>query len=53
MDTNETTTAEPVETVQVLVRFERAELDKMKGETGAIADATAVACFCRKNLRRG
>ena len=39
-------------TVQVLTRFERAELDAMKDETGATADATAVACFVRKNLRK-
>jgi len=35
-----------------LTRFERAELDAMKDETGATADATAVACFVRKNLRK-
>ena len=45
------TTTEP-QTVQVLTRFERAELDAMKDETGATADATAVACFVRKNLRK-
>lgn len=39
-------------TVPVLTRFERAELDAMKDETGATADATAVACFVRKNLRK-
>ena len=43
--------AEP-KTVPVLTRFERAELDAMKDETGATADATAVACFVRKNLRK-
>lgn len=43
--------AEP-KTVQVLTRFERDELEAMKDETGANADATAVACFVRKNLRK-
>lgn len=43
--------AEP-KTVQVLTRFERDELEAMKDETGALADATAVACFVRKNLRK-
>lgn len=46
-ENNETT-----ETVQVLVRLERVELEQMKDETGATADATAVACFVRKNLRK-
>ena len=45
------TTTEP-QTVQVLTRFYREELDEMKDETGANADATAVACFVRKNLRK-
>ena len=45
-----TPAAEP--TVAVLCRFERKELDEMKEETGATADATAVACFVRKNLRK-
>ena len=44
------TAAEP--TIPVHVRFERKELDEMKDETGATADATAVACFCRKHLRK-
>ena len=39
-------------TVQVMTRFERSELDIMKEETGATADATAVSCFVRKNLRK-
>ena len=39
-------------TVQVPARFTREELDAMKDETGATADATAVACFVRKNLRK-
>ncbi|MBQ3808373.1 MAG: hypothetical protein II840_10515 [Kiritimatiellae bacterium] len=50
------TTPPPVEvaepTVQVLTRFTRAELNEMQEETGANADATAVACFVRKNLRK-
>ena len=32
----------------VLVRLERSILDGLKADTGALADATAVACFCRK-----
>ena len=50
----ETTASETAaaQTVQVMTRFERKELDEMKGETGATADATAVACFCRKHLRK-
>lgn len=43
--------AEP-QTIPVLTRFYREELDEMKVETGANADATAVACFVRKNLRK-
>ena len=38
--------------IQVPARFTREELDAMKDETGATADATAVACFVRKNLRK-
>ena len=45
-------TATEPQTVQVHTRFERGELDAMKEETGATADATAVACFVRKNLRK-
>lgn len=45
-------TATEPKTVQVLTRFERDELETMKDETGATADATAVACFVRKNLRK-
>ena len=52
---NDTTTtpaeAEP-KIIQVPARFTREELDEMKDETGATADATAVACFVRKNLRK-
>jgi len=44
-------TAEP-QTIPVLTRFYRDELDEMKNDTGANADATAVACFVRKNLRK-
>lgn len=43
--------AEP-KTVQVPARFTREELEAMKDDTGATADATAVACFVRKNLRK-
>ena len=45
-------TATEPQTVPVLTRFYRDELDEMKEETGANADATAVACFVRKNLRK-
>lgn len=58
---NETTQAAPAKTppvetaetptIPVLTRFTRAELDEMQQETGANADATAVACYVRKNLR--
>jgi len=53
--TEKQTTAETAtepQTIPVLTRFERAELDEMKEETGATAAATAVACFVRKNLRK-
>lgn len=43
--------AEP-ERICVLCRFTREELDECKAATGATADATAVACFVRKNLRK-
>jgi hypothetical protein len=49
--TNETTDKAKA-TVQVLCRFERGELDQMKRETGATADATAVSCYVRKNLTK-
>lgn len=45
------TTVEPP--VQILVRLSRYEIDECKESTGATADATAVACFVRKNLRKG
>lgn len=45
-------TATEPQTVQVMTRFERDELEAMKDDTGALADATAVACFVRKNLRK-
>ena len=38
------------QTVQVHTRFSRDELDAMRAETGAVADATAVTCYVRKNL---
>ena len=44
-------TAEP-QTIPVLTRFTREELDTMREDTGANADATAVACYVRKNLRK-
>lgn len=47
----ETTKAEQERKREVLTRFTRAELDAMKAETGAEADAAAVAAFARKNLR--
>ena len=37
---------------EVLCRFRQSELDAMKADTGAEADATAVAAFVRKNLRK-
>ena len=51
-DNDTTNTDREPKTVQVLVRFERDELEAMKDDTGATADATAVACFVRKNLRK-
>ena len=39
--------------VQILVRLNRDEIDECKAATGATADATAVACFVRINLRKG
>ena len=45
-------TATEPQTIPVLTRFYRDELDEMKNDTGANADATAVACFVRKNLRK-
>ena len=38
------------ETVPVMVRLYRHELDELRAQTGANADATAVACFVRKEL---
>ena len=43
--------AEPTTTVPVLVQLDRTELERVKEETGARANATAVACFVRKNLK--
>ncbi len=43
---------EAEETVQVLCSFSRHELNALKAETGALANATAVTCFVRKNLKR-
>ena len=51
-DQNENRAAEAAaETIPVLCRFTRAELDAMQLDTGATADATAVACYCRRRLR--
>ncbi len=36
----------------VLTRFTDEELAQMRELTGACADATAVACFVRNNLRK-
>ena len=35
---------------EVMTRFTPSEIDAMKADTGAEADATAVAAFVRKNL---
>lgn len=48
--TGKAQTTEP--TISVHVRLEHKELEQVKDETGATADATAVACFVRKNLRK-
>ena len=40
------------QTVSVLTRFNRDELEQIKADTGARADATAIACFVRKHLRK-
>lgn len=37
---------------EILVRFKPHEIEEMKDETGATAEATAIACFVRKNLRK-
>lgn len=37
---------------EILVRFWPHEVEEMKDETGATAEATAVACFVRKNLKQ-
>ena len=51
-DNDTTNTDRDPKIIQVPARFTREELDAMKDETGATADATAVACFVRKNLRK-
>ena len=52
--TESTAIAQTVEPpVQILVRLSRDEIDACKAATGAAADATAVACFVRINLRKG
>lgn len=42
---------EKKEMVLVMARFLPEELEAMKEETGADANATAVVCYVRKNLR--
>ena len=37
---------------EILVRLMPSEVEQVKAETGATAEATAVACFVRKNLRK-
>ena len=49
---NDTTKTEREAKREVLARFTPSELDAMKADTGAEADATAVAAFVRKNLRK-
>ena len=49
---NDTTKTDREKNREVLVRLTPSELDSVKDETGATADATAVACFVRKNLRK-
>lgn len=39
------------EPIIVACRFYREELDELRVETGANADATAVVCFVRRGLR--
>lgn len=48
---NETTTGSE-KPREILVRLTPSEVEKVKEETGATAEATAVACFVRKNLRK-
>ena len=56
--TKQTTTASEAATPaaekphEILVRFKPHEIEEMKDETGATAEATAVACFVRKNLKQ-
>ena len=37
---------------EILVRLKPHEIEEIKDETGATAEATAVACFVRKNLKQ-
>ncbi len=48
--TNRDMTPQKPATVVVPARFTPEELEKMKRDTGALNDATAVSCFCRKRL---
>lgn len=47
---NDTTKTDREEKREVMTRFTPSEIDAMKADTGADADATAVAAFVRKNL---
>lgn len=51
MNENEKNENEKKEMVLVMARFLPEELEAMKEETGADANATAVVCYVRKNLR--
>lgn len=53
MDTpKQNETMGPEKPREILVRFTPSEVEQIKAETGATAEATAVACFVRKNLRK-
>lgn len=52
MKEEKTNKVDEEQTVPVVVRLSRTELEALKDETGATADATAIACFVRKNIRR-
>ena len=53
MDTpKQNETMGPEKPREILVRLTPSEVEKVKDETGATAEATAVACFVRKNLRK-
>ena len=53
MDTpKQNETMGPEKPREILVRLLPREVEEIKAETGATAEATTVACFVRKNLRR-